>query len=227
MSKEILTHSESYVKKTNRIILVVGITSFVIFVLGVMLLMQSGPVQDDYTEPVFTDNDDALTITSDTGPNDNIEFGAVDDGSIPITTTPNPVQMGQVVLGTDAKNVLTLGTNAKAVVSIVSVQLAEPPFDGFEYQDGCSGKELRGHETCDITMSWMPVVPGNVQNNFIITWHEANLSSSNTKSEKVPVEGNAIRKEDCNFCEQTLPGSGTASPEKGAQKTRNAIGPNG
>ena len=68
MSKEILTHSESYVKKTNRIILVVGITSFVIFVLGVMLLMQSGPVQDDYTEPVFTDNDDALTITSDTGP---------------------------------------------------------------------------------------------------------------------------------------------------------------
>lgn len=43
MSKEVLTHSESYVKKTNRIILVVGLTSFVIFVIGVMLLMQSGP----------------------------------------------------------------------------------------------------------------------------------------------------------------------------------------
>ena len=52
MSKEVLTHSESYVKKTNRIILVVGLTSFVIFVIGVMLLMQSGPVQEDYTEPV-------------------------------------------------------------------------------------------------------------------------------------------------------------------------------
>ena len=113
MSKEVLTHSESYVKKTNRIILVVGLTSFVIFVIGVMLLMQSGPVQEDYTEPVFTDNDDALNISNDTGPTDNIEFGVVDDGEPPITTTPNPVQMGQVVLGTDAKNVLTLGTNAK------------------------------------------------------------------------------------------------------------------
>ena len=72
MSKEVLTHSESYVKKTNRIILVVGLTSFVIFVIGVMLLMQSGPVQEDYTEPVFTDNDDALNISNDTGPTDNI-----------------------------------------------------------------------------------------------------------------------------------------------------------
>ena len=34
MSKEVLTHSESYIKKTNRIILAVGITSFVIFLLG-------------------------------------------------------------------------------------------------------------------------------------------------------------------------------------------------
>ena len=63
MSKEVLTHSESYVKKTKRIILVVGLTSFVIFVIGVMLLMQSGPVQEDYTEPVFTENDDALNIS--------------------------------------------------------------------------------------------------------------------------------------------------------------------
>lgn len=159
MSKEVLTHSESYVKKTNRIILVVGLTSFVIFVIGVMLLMQSGPVQEDYTEPVFTDNDDALNISNDTGPTDNIEFGVVDDGEPPITTTPNPVQMGQVVLGTDAKNVLTLGTNAKAAVSIISVQLAEPPFDGFTFEDDCSGKTLRGHETCDITMAGRRLSP--------------------------------------------------------------------
>lgn len=215
MSKEVLTHSESYVKKTNRIILVVGLTSFVIFVIGVMLLMQSGPVQEDYTEPVFTDNDDALNISNDTGPTDNIEFGVVDDGEPPITTTPNPVQMGQVVLGTDAKNVLTLGTNAKAAVSIISVQLAEPPFDGFTFEDDCSGKTLRGHETCDITMGWSPVVPGNVQNNFIIAWHEANLTNANAKSAKVPVEGNAIRKEDCNFCEQTLPGKTDAPTAQG------------
>ena len=99
MSKEVLTHSESYIKKTNRIIFVVGLTSFVIFVLGVMLLLQSGPVENEYTEPVFTTNDDALNISMDTGPSNNIEFGVLEDGEPPITTTPNPVQMGQVVLG--------------------------------------------------------------------------------------------------------------------------------
>ena len=54
MSKEVLTHSESYVKKTNRIILAVGITSFIIFIFGVVLLIKSNKVVDDYEEPVFT-----------------------------------------------------------------------------------------------------------------------------------------------------------------------------
>ncbi|MGN0914432.1 MAG: hypothetical protein ACI4OW_06020, partial [Alphaproteobacteria bacterium] len=99
MSKEVLTRSETYVRKTNRIILAVGITSFVIFVFGVMLLIQSNEVVDDYQEPVFTDNDDALNIGEVKPLENNLEFGNVDDGEIPITTTPNPVNMGQVVLG--------------------------------------------------------------------------------------------------------------------------------
>lgn len=94
---------------------------------------------------------------------------------------------------------LTIGTNGKSAVTVLSVQLAEAPFDGFEYNDQCSGKILRGKETCDVTMNWVPVVSGNVQNNFIISWHESNVGQSNAKSEKVPVFGNAVTKEDCNF----------------------------
>ena len=58
MSKEVLTHSESYVKKTNRIILAVGITSFIIFIFGVVLLIKSNKVVDDYEEPVVIDEDE-------------------------------------------------------------------------------------------------------------------------------------------------------------------------
>ena len=188
MSKEVLTRSETYVRKTNRIILAVGITSFVIFVFGVMLLIQSNEVVDDYQEPVFTDNDDALNIGEVNPLENNLEFGNVDDGEIPITTTPNPVNLGQVVLGSDARNVLTIGTNGKASITISSVQLAEPPFDGFSFHDDCSGKTLRGNEHCDITMSWVPIVAGNVQNNFIVSWHESNLSVSNAKSQKIQVD---------------------------------------
>ena len=192
MSKEILTHSESYVKKTNRIILAVGITSFIIFVFGVVLLIKSNNVVDEYEEPVFTANDDALNITNTSPLTDNIEFDMIDDGEVPITMTPDPISMGQVVLGTEAKNVLTIGTNGKTAIKIDDVDLAEPPFDGFTYEDYCSDEELRGNQTCNITMSWIPVIHGNVQNNFIISWHEANLTKSSAKAAKVSVEGTAI-----------------------------------
>ena len=136
MSKEVLTHSESYIKKTNRIILAVGITSFVIFILGLYLLFSSGDKGDEYTDPIITDNDDPLQKIETSTPEDTgIEFTVVDDGIVPITTTPNPIPLGQVVIGSDAKNVLTLGTNGKASVNIISVQLAEAPFDGFSFKD--------------------------------------------------------------------------------------------
>ena len=113
MSKEVLTHSESYIKKTNRIILAVGITSFVVFLFGLYLLFSSDEPIDEYEEPVFTDNDDALNVVDNTPVQESIEFSTVGDTEVPLTTTPNPVPLGQVVLGTDAKNVLTLGTNGK------------------------------------------------------------------------------------------------------------------
>ena len=180
MSKEVLTHSEAYVKKTNRVILTIGITSLVIFLIGVFLLMQSNNLEQEYEEPVFTDSADAINI-GERGPLlDNLEFGDVVEGEIPLTATPNPVPLGQVVLGTDAKNVLTLGTNGKASVKIVSVTLAEPPADGFTFSDKCSGKSLTGDETCHVTMNWEPVVAGNVQNNFIVYNENSKAYNSNT-----------------------------------------------
>ncbi|MBQ1612757.1 MAG: hypothetical protein II085_04710, partial [Alphaproteobacteria bacterium] len=170
MSKEVLTNSENYIKKTNRIILAVGITSFIIFLLGVYLLFSNNK-QADEVGIEFTDNDDAFPTENTTPQSSEIEFSMPDDGTPPITTTPNPVPLGQVIVGATAKNVLTLGTNGKASISIISVKLAEAPFDGFVYEEKCSGKALHGSETCDITMSWTPVETGNVQNNFIISWH--------------------------------------------------------
>ena len=87
------------------------------------LLFSSDEPIDEYEEPVFTDNDDALNVVDNTPVQESIEFSTVGDTEVPLTTTPNPVPLGQVVLGTDAKNVLTLGTNGKTSVMIVSVQL--------------------------------------------------------------------------------------------------------
>ena len=211
-----LTHSESYVRKTNRIILIVGISSLVIFLLGVVLLISEDNNTYEYEEPSFTDNDDAINIGAESPLLDNsIEFQTIEDIGIPITATPNPVPLGQVVLGTDAKNVLTIGTTGKASIKITSVLLAEPPAEGFNFEDGCSGKTLVGKDTCHITMTWVPVVAGNVQNNFIVSWHETNVSAQNAKSEKVPVIGSAVTKEDCTSCE--LPLGTSTSPTGDAE----------
>ena len=227
MSKEVLTHSEVYVKKTNRIILVVGITSLLLFLLGIYLLMESKKKPSEYTEPVFTDNADALNFGSANPLDNNIEFNTLEDAPDPITLTPDPVPLGQVVLGTSADNVLTVGTNGKAAIRITAVRLAEPPADGFSFKDGCTNVDLRGKETCNIIMNWTPVIAGNVQNNFIISWYEINLGAGNTKSNKVPVIGNAINKEDCNYCEGVIPQGPVQPAAQDYLATRIAVGPGG
>ena len=57
MSKEVLTHSESYVKKTNRIILAVCITSFVVFLFGLYILFSRYYPIDEYEDTVLNDKD--------------------------------------------------------------------------------------------------------------------------------------------------------------------------
>ena len=222
MSKEVLTSSERYVRKTNRIILIVGITSFIIFLFGLLLLFSSGNEVEDPQEIVIADDAEVFDdIEQNKLMDEAIEFDDVEEIDDPITTTPNPVNMGQVVLGTNAENVLTIGTNGRGSLRIISVKLAEPPFDGFTYVDNCTSAELRGNQTCNITMKWAPVVSGNVQNNFIISWHETTVSSANAKAQKVPVEGKAITQDECNYCDTATP---QGSPVGGERYVRDADG---
>ena len=71
-------------------------------------------------------------------------------------------------------------------------------------------------------MSWAPVVAGNVQNNFIVSWHEINLGKESIKAAKIPVIGNAVEKEDCTVCE-TTPQTEVESVASAKKATRYAI----
>ena len=98
MPTEQLTHSESYVRKTNRIILIIGIISFVAFLFGLLLLFSSKTPNDEFQEPVFTADDDVLGEQVNIAPlTDEIEFDEIAGQEKPITTTPNPINMGHVV----------------------------------------------------------------------------------------------------------------------------------
>ena len=58
MSNDRLTSSERYVKKTNTIILIIGLSSLLVFIFGLILLVSSDENVDMYNEPVFDTNDD-------------------------------------------------------------------------------------------------------------------------------------------------------------------------
>ena len=233
MAKEVLTHSDRYVRKTNRIILIVGIITLLVFLFGLMLLTTETPEEEQHYEV-----EDTIDAESDLGMGGNttnneaeIEFDEGEEVERPITLTPNPINMGQVVLGNEASNVLTIGTNGKAAIRIISVDLEEAAFEGFKFENNCNDKELRGKITCIVTMRWAPSVAANVQNNFKITWRETNVSDNNAKHDEVPVYGNAIHKEDCNFCDGGTAGGGSASASQTDLQTsgavRYAVGPDG
>ena len=48
MAKEVLTHSDRYVRKTNRIILIVGIITLLVFLFGLMLLTTETPEEEQH-----------------------------------------------------------------------------------------------------------------------------------------------------------------------------------
>ncbi len=230
MSKEPLTHSDRYVRKTNRIILIVGIITLFLFLFGLLLLTSEAPEEASHT--VFEDTIDAETnlgMTGNTSAEVEIDFEDAEQMERPITLTPNPINMGKVVLGNEATNVLTIGTNGKVAIRIVKVEPEDAISNGFSYVSNCDDKELRGKITCMVTMKWLPTMPANFQNNFKITWHETNVSERNAKHDEVPVYGSAVTQEDCNYCD--TPGTGGTTAGIGAVKTeghaRYAVGPDG
>ncbi|MBR2137614.1 MAG: DUF3659 domain-containing protein [Alphaproteobacteria bacterium] len=228
MAKEVLTHSERYVRKTNRIILIIGIITLFVFLFGILLLgADSEEVEDQYVPDSGIQEETNIAGEQTVDNNPEIEFDEAPDVERPITMAPNPVNMGQVVLGNEASNVITIGTNGKSAIKILSVDLEDAPFEGFSYETNCKDKELRGKTTCMITMKWLPTVAANVQNNFKIVWHETNVTGANAKHDEVSVFGSSVHKEDCNFCDTGVNGNAGANVITPDQNVRYAVGPDG
>lgn len=225
MSKEPLTHSDRYVRKTNRVILIIGIITLCVFLFCLMLIGSDdneGEQKFEFDKSISAETDFG---SSNSGLGDNeIVFSDVEEQERPITLEPNPVNMGQIVIGNEAANVLTIGTNSKKAIKILSVDLEDAPAEGFTFESDCAGTELHGDQTCKVTMKWLPTYVNNAQNNFKIIWHETNVSAANAKHDEVPVYGSAVTKDECNYCEG---GTSTSVSSSGGKRTRQAIAPDG
>ena len=228
MSKGPLTRADKYVKKTDKIFLFIGIISLLLFIF-VFMLATSGTEEEKEVTMIENEGISAETkidAVNQEIPNE-VEFDNPEEEDRPITLSPLELNMGQIVLGNEATNVLTIGTNGKREIRILSVELEDAPFEGFSYDaSNCQNKELRGKLTCMVTTRWEPTVAANVQSNFKIIWHETNVSAQNAKHDEVTVRGSAVTKENCNYCDTT--GSGESAEDVGVEGgVRQAVGPDG
>ena len=75
MSKEPLTHSDRYVRKTNRIILIIGIIALFLFLFG-LLLIDTGEEQEEQTYEVESsiEAETDLNIAGEANTESEIEF---------------------------------------------------------------------------------------------------------------------------------------------------------
>ena len=130
MSKEVLTHSERYVRKTNRIILIIGFIATCVFLFG-LLLLGAEPEEEQAHYEIERSIEEEANIggSSEITAESQVVFDDSESEESPITLTPNPINIGQVVLGNEASNVLTVGTNGKRSIKIISVELEDAPFE--------------------------------------------------------------------------------------------------
>ena len=224
------TRFEEYERKTRKIILTIGIIAGIFFLFGLLVISSD---EENYnpeeTSPDFVENQNILPdVSVDTEPVFiDTEDTPVSERKKPIKVTPAQINMNKFILGVDTQNqsVLTIGTDGSESIHIERVELVEETEDGFEFRDKCRNRDLRGDETCNVLITWVPHLPGNVQNNFKIIWYETRLDKSSAKSEEVSIKGSAVYPEDTRQgCDAS---TGCSIGGDGIGAHRLAIGPNG
>ena len=200
MKKELLSASDRYLKKTNRIVLIVGLVMALAFLIGLLSLIDLGGRGVEDTDPDLTATVDPFAALN-TGNNAPIALPtAPAEGSAKLEAKPEALVLDPVVLGTKAESVITLiATGGK--IRIVSVDLEEPQQDGFSYESKCEPNQvLSADATCNIRVFWKPVMGRSLQNNLAVRWTEEG-GLNVTRKLIVTVAGVATDTSLCGVCE--------------------------
>jgi len=196
-----LSSSEQYVKKSNRLWLLLGIGLLIAFLVILMLTFRGTKRPVDETVVPFKQSEDPFLNKQQTDP-----FNLVSDadGSIRLIPTPEKVEMNSVVVGGSAETILTL----KAVngpVRLTSLKMVETQQDGFTLEGSCvADTVLEKDSTCNVKILWNPVSVRLLQNNLDITWKVEDPTVYPPPSEQtlmVSVSGQSTDSKDCVICE--------------------------
>ena len=227
MNEELLSSSDQYLKKSNRMLLIIGIIAFLAFLTGVIVLLGGEEQQkEDAKVTIGNSAESSTNILGGTGDRFNMNMPEEQPTSgIRVVATPEKLVFDQVVLGTEAEGTITLSASSGRV-GIVSVEFEDKQPDGFTLENKCKENEiLTPDTTCNVVVRWEPKTARTLRSNLSVRWRDESFGIIGKKV-IVPVSAMAIDTSLCGVCDEAPEGGGSVLDNL-RKKGRVILGPDG
>ncbi len=167
-----LTSSDKYLRKSNRIIMLIGIVALVIFLMGMIFVIFGGEEKaKEETDIDLTNSIDpfAVDVTEEVDPILEQEVLVPDA----IKVTPSEIILAQVQVGTIAETTVTIMASPGKSIKLEGFNFEELQTQGFEPVVKCNpGEILTADSSCDVVLVWRPSQVMQIQSNMSISWME-------------------------------------------------------
>ena len=191
-----VSSSEQYTKKSNRLILWVGLGLLMLSLVAYCSMMGSSGQRGSVDTPLDTrsDNDPILGGVGS-------GFETFGDGTAQLVAEPASVRMDNVVLGSQAEAVVVL-TAKNAPVLFLGQELAEQQEDGFTFSGTCQpNMHIAQNESCSLKVLWNPTALRQLQNTLMIRWREDSPTVYKDMSTTISLTGQSTDSKGCVICE--------------------------
>lgn len=201
MKPQHFSNAEIYTKRSNRILLILGICLFLIFVLAFCNF--SGG--DESTEPVsdYEGFGPSATIPMPGEPESGIKLPD-HGGKATLQAIPGEIVLTKVHLGSTAEAIISVSA-VNAPIVINGWALASNQAGGFDVSSDCvAGASLSQGESCVFTISWNPVAVRQIENTLFINWKENNPAIFTEEKLAIPLKADSTDQSDCVVCSTVL-----------------------
>ncbi|MDD4519540.1 MAG: hypothetical protein PHI50_01455, partial [Alphaproteobacteria bacterium] len=198
---KLLSSSERYLKKSNRILFLIGFLAVVFFFIGLGYLFHEPEKEVDVIEPDLTTTEDPFKKVEDTSLKVLSEVKKV---PVSLEVAPKKVELDQVVIGSHAEAIITL-TAKGGDIQFLSAFFVENQSEGFEIESKCpENLRLSAEDSCTIKVLWNPISIRRIQNNLLLKWKDLSINERLETAEQktlITIIGQSIDSKNCVICE--------------------------
>ena len=187
--------SEQSKKRTNRLLLILGIVLFLLLLLAWCRMRPEPQIQVEQRDNEFE------IISSDPQEIESPSLPNYPRGDAQLMVVPSEVVMTpNVVIGSEAVAPITLRA-ANAPIILDEKKLAEDDPEGFVLSGPCMELDrLEKDQECILKVSWTPKKLRNIANTLTIVWREDSHSVFEKERTSIQLKAQSTDSKDCVVC---------------------------